>query len=222
MTSEQHEHWKDFALRMARTCYAAHRRPSCEWILDRVESYFEWFGPDDVAVIRDWDHSDDYPEKHGREYHLSWCGCNGFRHAHNGEPRHDCSECHGSGLHHALFSGPLVCDTVAELLDDESPSFYFDDDERAENEARELAAYEQWDEQWGGPVCCCIRAGLDMACSPSMGVMGFTAGDIRRMYPEGVPEWIFKPDEKLVYSFTDPVVENGTFAELPDSAGVLL
>ena len=26
--------------------------------------------------------------------------------------------------------------------------------------------------------------------SPSMGVLGFTAGDIRRMYPEGVPDWV--------------------------------
>ena len=23
-----------------------------------------------------------------------------------------------------------------------------------------------------------------------MGVLGFTAGDIRRMYPEGVPDWV--------------------------------
>ena len=26
--------------------------------------------------------------------------------------------------------------------------------------------------------------------SPSMGVLGFTAGDIRRMYLEGVPDWV--------------------------------
>lgn len=38
---------------------------------------------------------------------------------------------------------------------------------------------------------CCIRAGLDMAAEPSGGVLGFTAGDVRAMYPEGVPEWMF-------------------------------
>lgn len=40
------------------------------------------------------------------------------------------------------------------------------------------------------PVHCCVRAGLDIASSPSAGVAGFTAGDIRRMYPEGVPDWV--------------------------------
>lgn len=45
-------------------------------------------------------------------------------------------------------------------------------------------------EKWIGPATCCIRAGLDVAVSPSAGVAGFTAGDIRRMYPEGVPDWV--------------------------------
>ncbi len=56
---------------------------------------------------------------------------------------------------------------------------------------------EQWDDQWGGPVHCCIRAGLDMAANPSGGVVGFTIGDLRKMYPEGVPEWVCPPDEEL-------------------------
>ncbi len=40
------------------------------------------------------------------------------------------------------------------------------------------------------PVACCVRAGFDCAVKPSMGAMGFTAGDIRRMYPEGVSDWV--------------------------------
>jgi hypothetical protein len=80
--------------------------------------------------------------------------------------------------------------------------------------------YEQWDEQWGSPVRCCIRAGLDCASAPSAGVLGFTAGDVRRMYPEGVPEWVFPPDKRLKYWMSDEL--NGTFRELPDSVGVVL
>ncbi len=80
--------------------------------------------------------------------------------------------------------------------------------------------YDQWDEQYGGPVRCCIRAGLDMASAPSAGVVGFTAGDLRRMFPEGVPEWVFPPNERLHYWLSDKV--NGTFAELADDAGIVL
>lgn len=45
-------------------------------------------------------------------------------------------------------------------------------------------------DRWMSPIRCCLRAGLDIAVSPSAGVQGFTAGTIRKMYPEGVPEWI--------------------------------
>ena len=79
---------------------------------------------------------------------------------------------------------------------------------------------DQWDEQWGGPVRCCIRAGLDCASAPSAGVVGFNAGDVRRMYPEGVPDWVFPPDERLKFWLSDEL--DGTFAELSDSAGVVL
>ena len=40
MTDEQFQRWKDFALRMARTCYpATMRAPSRKWIVDRVEEF---------------------------------------------------------------------------------------------------------------------------------------------------------------------------------------
>jgi hypothetical protein len=35
-----------------------------------------------------------------------------------------------------------------------------------------------------------IRASLDVAVKPSAGVGGFTVGDLRKMYPEGLPEWV--------------------------------
>lgn len=45
-------------------------------------------------------------------------------------------------------------------------------------------------DQWMDPAKCCVRAGLDMAVAPSAGVAGFTAGDIRTMYPDGLPQWL--------------------------------
>lgn len=75
-------------------------------------------------------------------------------------------------------------------------------------------------ERWMGPAMCCVRAGLDMASEPSAGVVGFTAGDLRRMYPEGVPDWVIPPGERLKYWLSDKL--NGTFAELPDDAGIVL
>lgn len=78
-------------------------------------------------------------------------------------------------------------------------------------------------ERWISPVVCCIRAGLDLAVSPSAGVVGFTAGHLRKMYPEGVPDWITGgPDHRWVYAGTYPPKINGTFSEMPDHAEVWL
>ena len=41
---------------------------------------------------------------------------------------------------------------------------------------------------------CCIRAGLDIVATPTGGVVGFTKGDLERMYPEGAPDWITNPE----------------------------
>lgn len=49
----------------------------------------------------------------------------------------------------------------------------------------------------------CIRAGLDLASAPSAGVVGFTLGDLRRMYPEGLPDWVCEGYEKDLRSGPD-------------------
>jgi hypothetical protein len=68
---------------------------------------------------------------------------------------------------------------------DAEPEQYYDDDTGPTD------AWVAWDEQWISPVRCCIRAGLDVASNPSRyGVVGFTIGDIRKMYPQGIPQWI--------------------------------
>lgn len=229
MTNEQFERWKDFALRMARTCYRRSRRPSAKWIVDTVEGFFDQIDEAEIPTIVDWDHSTVYPVGnpcYGRADHSSWCGCEGYRNTH-GEPNPECEECHGSGLHHALFEGPLICDDVSEFLYEYEPRrpecrACRGDDEGGECRCDEVENLfsEQWDEQFGGPIRCCIRAGLDCASALSAGVIGFTAGDVRAMYPEGVPDWVFPPDERLLYWLSDEI--NGTFAELADTAGVVL
>jgi hypothetical protein len=42
----------------------------------------------------------------------------------------------------------------------------------------------------GTAVACCVRAAIDVAIKPSAGVVGYTAGDLRRMYPDGFPPWL--------------------------------
>lgn len=59
-------------------------------------------------------------------------------------------------------------------------------------------------------VSCCIRAGLDVASAPSAGVIGFTVGDLRRMYPDGLPDW-------LTVGYEPPITD-----DTPDDAGVWL
>lgn len=46
--------------------------------------------------------------------------------------------------------------------------------------------------EFGVQVMCCIRAGFDVAVAPSAGVIGarYTAGMIRRMFPEGLPPYV--------------------------------
>src|SRR5688500_1584777 len=60
MTAEQYERWKDFALRMARTCFRGSRRPTTAWIVEVVEDFFGSLSEEDIPCIVNWDNSDDY------------------------------------------------------------------------------------------------------------------------------------------------------------------
>ena len=59
--------------------------------------------------------------------------------------------------------------------------------ERYRHWRRNDEGYEGW---FFTQITCCIRAGFDMAVKQSGGVIGFTAGDVRRMYGGSVPAWI--------------------------------
>lgn len=45
-------------------------------------------------------------------------------------------------------------------------------------------------------LACCIRAGIDVASEPSCGVVGFTVGDLKRIFGGNVPEWINEAYDK--------------------------
>lgn len=200
MTPEQYERWQDFATRMAKTCFVQSRRPNRLWIEEVVADFFDGFPAADIVCVESWDNAHAYPEGHSfrrQGPHGQWDAPGGigdhmaeFLATYEGYPPY-CAVCATPG-----FAAECDCDQVDEMY------------------------HEQWQDQWGGPVRCCIRAGLDSANGPAAGVLGFTAGDIRRMYLAGVPDWVFPPGERLQH-WPDGDL-NGTFAELPDSSRIVL
>ena len=108
------------------------------------------------------------------------------------------------GGYKSVFSwdaGPAyICDEVDNFL--RNHDHYWFNERTGEDVPRRNRFMNQ--------VSCCIRAGLDIACEPSAGVIGFTVGDLRRMYPRRLPKW--------VASFFDPPIT----ADTPETAGVWL
>lgn len=187
MTNEQYERWKDFALRMAKTCFKHRRKPTWKEILENVNHFFDCLDPEDIPCIVDWDNSNHYSETspyYSRTHRTSCWHCHGSKKA-------DCPYHCEDGQIYDYAGSMCVGDMCCEKAEYWNPYYWTDSDDE----------YEKRDEQFCSPVRCCLRAGLDMASAPSAGVMGFTAGDLRKMYPDGVPDWL--KDEL-----------NGTFAEL--------
>lgn len=220
MTSEQYERWEEIAIRMARTCFRRSRRPTTAWIVGAVTDFLNDLR--DTELIRNWDNSNNYPEGHPY-YRAEQYQC-GTRYAH-----------------------PLpLCDIMSEWESD-----YINGDiyvllNKRETQQREAARCRNDDEmcdrqddeiadRFAGPVRCCVRAGLGMAVDggSGMGVLGFTVGDIRRMYPEGVPEWIARrwddaeviAQKKVIpgVGFVPEVVgKSERFEKMADTAGLWL
>lgn len=241
MTNEQYERWKDFSRRMARTCFGYLRmRPSKQWVISMVEDWWDQFDERYIPCIVSWDCSNPYPEGHvyyRRTYRGTCWNC-----VQKGLPRATGNHCHCENGEIYYYAKPLaMSDMMSCFWDEIEPNCFrcqacSHDDcrscyphyerscQKCEQPCRcdeiDMIAHYQWQEQWASPVHCCIRAGLDMAAEPSAGVVGFTAGDIRRMYPDGVPEWLFPKGEHLYYWPTDKL--NGTFQDLPDNAEIVL
>lgn len=166
MTREQYDRWKDFAIRMAKTCFGRKRKQ----VLERTEQFFEWMESgchagdfaDYLPAIEDWDSCGEWPA--------------GSRWAQYGRPQ-------------------PVCDFVSDMAEYWVPGYWGKIDR---------SDWERIEKAWCGGPSACIRAGLDVAVSPSAGVAGFTAGDIRRMYPDGVPVWV-----KAFVNACEPITVTG-------------
>jgi hypothetical protein len=235
MTPEQFERWKDFSLRMARTCFPEHGSPSRAEIVDYVEDYFGGLDEGDIVCFVSWDHSTRYPEGHpyyNRRYQCPCWRCKGTK-------QEDCSYNCEDGHIYRYAKGPLICDDFAEWSWDNInvPGWMDDIDRHWADIHEEIFGDDDLirDPIFNsvrGPVACCVRAGMDMASSQSGGVAGFTAGDLRRMYPEGVPEWVkgepewrsvgvkaVVPGVGFVPEFHD---DPHSFDDIPDEQGVWL
>lgn len=197
MTREQYDRWKDFALRMARTAFKGHKRPSEAWIIDRVEQVFADLDrdPDHIAVIANWDHSEPVGLQESGYYGVSaWMSEQCYDDAdHPGyfwirqhKPGQEPKQREGEEFGAYWLRRQAHRDWREERLDIWEERA----EERSGGRDREMLAHERFDEDWYGPVRCCVRAGLDLASSPSAGVVGFTVATLRTMYPEGIPEWI--------------------------------
>lgn len=91
--------------------------------------------------------------------------------------------------------GFYVCDHVANWLADTGHLSW--DDVTSERDYTDV----------GMAVACAVRAGLDMACQPSGGVLGYDMDDIRRMYPECIPAWLAEllPEEHATLAGSTPL-----------------
>ena len=226
MTPEQFYRWKDFAMRMAVVAIGGAR-----WqkeLRRHLEECFSMFDCENFGIpfetIESWDHSGPFTNRR-RQYHKTYCSCDGKRFKNNGVALSDCEECHGSGVHYDFETGLLVCDKVSGYLWDK----------RLEREKEDRHGNcEIVESKIGVAIRCCLRAGLDIAVEPSAGVCGFDAGDIRKMYHDGVPDWVkefFQPGETVALHQTniegiDQLENKGwdarTFDELPDDQAVWL
>lgn len=166
---------------MAKTCFNPKRQsPTLQNIVENVESFFN--DPNVIAF---------------KPYFVGW------------------DESHPDEKGCQLY----VCDYVSEMF-----SYVW---ERAYHHASpkeqrlldgfwDRGDYDAYDEiknkiadRYEHPVHCCIRAAMDVVYDSSAGVLGFTAGNIRAMYPEGVPKWIVDGWER-------------PFELLPDAAELVL
>ena len=245
MSPEQYDRWKDFAIRAARTWFRRSRRPDTKWIVAAVEDFFDCLPDEDVVCYRNWDRSEAYPEGHKHHRVERWCRCD-CRYQVGSEMPYvmpGCKQCCGKGKF-PVYAHPYgIGDTYTEW---ETGYIHLDDtllnqreDDRLDS-LRQRGKYTKADalhkaitERYSNPVCCCIRAGMDVASEQSGGVLGYTAGDIRRMYPKGVPDWIARQwddAEEIREAAVAPGVgfipqvvgPSPRFEQMADTAGVWL
>lgn len=79
-------------------------------------------------------------------------------------------------------NGDSIC------VSDEMSRFMWD--RRYEQERRVKGDCEYVVGRFGNMLGACSRAGFDVAVAPSAGVVGFTVGDVRAIFPRGLPGWV--------------------------------
>jgi hypothetical protein len=98
MNEQQYDRWRDFALRMARTCWTNRQRPKRDWIVEAVEDFLD--SVEDWELIESWERSADYPEGHryrGTTYDgPCWCTLNPAKNKPK-KPKKVCRGCNGTG-----------------------------------------------------------------------------------------------------------------------------
>lgn len=159
--TERFERWKDVAFRMARSLFSKWQNPSLEQIEEELDSFFE-----------------DYVNKEYADLYVCW----EFSKPIPGKNR----------------SPGYVCDLASELVAEHWNRAYYLASERQRklyDAYFDREMFEELDELkdriirgWENALLCCIRAGLDLAYDPS--AVNFTAEDLHKMYPEGVPDWV--------------------------------
>ena len=206
MTIKQWRRWCGFSLRMAHRGYGLRSRRSRRKLADYVKEAFRWYWTEHLAG------DDDLSPEEMLALVVDWDHCE--RH-----PMQDQRWAYMSSQ-----EPPYICDFVDEMMEQWNP-FYWDYGSKD---------YVRWDDLWGDRIRCCLRAGIDVAVEPSAGVLGFTAGDLRRMWRGATPPAWVTNDGKPWYTqeFTGVVPgfglvpgkceENGAFDTLPDEAAVWL
>lgn len=185
MTPEQYDQWKDFAIRMARHGFPQYREVNRKKIEGFVRDFF-WvrFDGDDheIAKVESWDGEPAYVCDYAREFETEYINVS------------------------MRYPGDRINEFIETSKRDEFAATY----RGWEGEDRDDFWRYRRKSIWGNLVSCCVRAGLDVVANPSAGVAGFTVGDLRRMYPEGLPG--------LVASAINPPITS----ETPDNLEVWL
>jgi hypothetical protein len=209
MTHLQYRRFKIFALRMARTCFRDSAAPDTAWIVQHVQEFIRGLEPEDIPCIRSWDCSDPYPEgsPYRRLLRTYVCPCRYGDTYLNlpGSFQPDCPSCRGTGEAQEfaapsclgdIFSGWKTETFYYSLRDYMTDAEWERHWQLRESEADDADEEDEdlvtdVEDRWAGPVASCVRAALDVASEPSAGVLGMTAGDVRRMYaPKPVPRWV--------------------------------
>lgn len=165
MTEIEYQRWRDFAL-----CMTSHEcrepnddySPCTNWVMKEVVYYLDLFKPE-MAHIHGWDQGSGNPDA---VYPCDWTLESQWQKVRYHPTTYD-------------FTTPEERARFNKLWEN-------DEDEQAEELIDEVV------ERWFTPVNCCLRAGIDVVMGHFHGVVGYTMGHVRQMYPEGLPSWFAK------------------------------